>query len=226
MIPAGSSSPLSTRRLGAHRWGPMLAFALALGWPAALFAQGEAPGGWLVRTDQGGHGAGDLEFVDMPPGWHITTGPAGIFYDPDKTASGSFRIESEMFLFDPGPRNEAYGMFIGGRDLDGAGQVYTYFLIRRDGSVLVKRRDGAETSTMLGWTSHDAVVTWEGRGEDETTAKNVLSIEATASQLIFGVNGDEVFRTARDGQHADGIVGLRVNHGLNLHFSSLEVTGG
>ena len=179
------------------------------------------PDGWTMRLDRVGGPAPTFEA--MPPGWHITTGPAGIFYNPANTASGTFRVESEVFQFDPGSRNEAYGVFIGGAGLDGDGQSYTYFLIRRDGSYLVKRRDGSGTSSVQGWTNHDAVVSWENRGEGESTAKNALAIEAGAGELVFFVNDQEVFRTSREGQHVDGIVGLRANHGLNIHVSKLEI---
>lgn len=205
------------------------ALALSLAVPATLAAQESdagPPEGWVVRTDGGGHGGGDLQFVEMAPGWHITTGPAAILYRPDDAASGEFRVESEVFLFDPGRRNEAFGIFIGGSELDGADQAYTYFLIRRDGSTLVKRRDGAGTSTIRDWTPHDAVVTWEEREEGSPTAGNVLAVEAAAEELVFSVNGREVFRARREGHHVDGIVGLRVNHGLNLHFSTLEIVPG
>ena len=194
---------------------------------SGLVAQAEEsgfPDGWMVRTDGGGHGGGDVDFTDMSPGWHITTGPAAILYDPGNTASGTFRVESEVFLFDPGTRNEGFGIIVGGKDLAGEGQAYTYFLIRRDGRVLVKRRDGAGTSTILAWTPADAVVTWEEKGADDHTVKNVLAIESAGGELAFFVNGDEVFRTASEGQHVDGVVGLRVNHGLNIHVGSLEVT--
>ncbi len=182
------------------------------------------PEGWVVRTDRGGHGAGGgLEFNDMPPGWHITTGPAAIFYHPEKTSSGNYRVETEVFLFDPGRRNEAFGLFIGGSDLDGENQAYTYFLIRNSGSFLVKRRDGDGTSTLQNWTDHPAIVTWDTRGEGKATAGNVLAIEAGAEELAFFVNGREVHRMPREGQHTEGVVGLRVNHALNLHFSRLDV---
>jgi xanthine dehydrogenase iron-sulfur cluster and FAD-binding subunit A len=92
--------------------------------------------------------------------------------------------------------------------------------------VLVKRRDGEATSTVLDWTKNDAVVTWEEKGADEATAKNVLGARVGGGEMAFLVNGVEVFRGSADGQHVNGVVGLRVNHGLNLHFSSLEVTGG
>ena len=204
-----------------------LAAAAGLFVPLAAIAQEDKlapPEGWLVRTDHGGDWAEALDFMQMPPGWHITTGPAGIFYHPETTASGDFRVESTVFLFDPEGRNEAFGVFIGGTDLEGDGQAYTYFLIRGDGSALLKRRDGARTSILQGWTKHEAVVSWAARGEEAATAKNVLFVEAAGDEIIFGVNDVEVFRTGRGGQHVDGVVGLRVNHGLNLHVSSLEVT--
>lgn len=192
--------------------------------PLAGQQQEEAPPeGWVVVTDRGGHGGGELEFVRMAPGFHITTGPAAIFYHPDRTARGAFRVETEIFLFDPGRRNEGFGLFLGGRDLQGERPVYTYFLIRRDGSVLVKRRDGAETSVLHGWAEHPAVVTWEERGGEDAQAKNVLAVEARADELVFLVNGQEVHRTPREGQHVDGVVGLRVNHALNLHVTRLDV---
>ncbi|WP_419167105.1 hypothetical protein [Candidatus Palauibacter sp.] len=193
--------------------------------PLAAAAQEDQlppPEGWLARADHGGDGMDAVR--EMPPGWHITTGPAGIFYHPGTTASGDFRVESTVFLFDPEGRNEGFGVFFGGTDLEGDGQAYTYLLLRQDGSVIVKRRDGGETSTLLPWTKHDAVVTWAARGDGAATAKNVLYVEAAGDDLIFGVNDQEVFRMGRDGQHVDGVVGLRVNHGLNLHISALEVT--
>lgn len=199
---------------------------LALAVPLAAAAQDESPEGWVVRTDRGGHGGGDLVFRDMPPGWHITTGPAGIFYDPGRRASGEFRVEAETFLFDPGQRNEGFGIFIGGSGLETDAQAYTYFLIRRDGSILVKRRDGADTRTLHGWTPHDAVVTWEEREEGGATARNALAIEATPDELVFEVNGTAVHRMPRADQHVDGIVGLRVNHALDIHLTSLDIEAG
>lgn len=181
------------------------------------------PEGWIMLTDRGGHVGGEFEFVEMPPGFHITTGPAAIFYHPEETAAGTFRVETEIFLFDPGRRNEGFGLFIGGRDLEGEEQAYTYFLIRRDGSVLVKRRDGAGTSVLHGWAEHPAVVTWEERGGEDAQAKNVLAVEARPEVLVFFVNGEEVHRMPREGQHVDGVVGLRVNHALNLHVTRLDI---
>ena len=40
----------------------------------------------------------------------------------------------------------AYGLFIGGENLEGDDQRYSYFIIRENNQFLVKQRDGGETS--------------------------------------------------------------------------------
>ncbi len=46
----------------------------------------------------------------------------------------------------------AYGLFVGGQDLEGDDQKYLYFLIRRSGEFLIKTRAGDETSVVHPWT--------------------------------------------------------------------------
>lgn len=192
--------------------------------PSGLVAQ--LPDGWQARPDRSDADLGTLSFSDMPPGWHITTGPAVILYRPEMRAGGAYRVEMEVFLFDPGSRREAFGFFIGGRHLSGDGQQYTYFLIREGGQFLVKARDGREAPTLVGWTAHDAVRAFADRGEGESSVKNVLAAEVGDEEVRFFVNEREVTRIARGGLSLDGVVGLRVNHGLNLHVSRLDVTPG
>lgn len=199
--------------------------ALALTLAAPLAAQDlERPDGWMTRFDRDGMSEADVElFVEMPPGWHVTTGPAGIFYDPSSMASGDFRAEMEVFLFDPEGRREAFGIFLGGRDLQGDAQEYTYFLLRDGGEYIIKRREGSEAPTVEPWTAHEAVLGYADRGED-ASVRNVLTVEARGAEVIFSVNGAEVSRVARDQVPVDGVYGFRVNHRLNLHISRLEVT--
>ena len=205
------------RTLGAHAVLAVVA--------APLHAQDlQRPEGWKARFDRAGSSEADMEmWVTMPPGWHITTGPAGIFWDPGVTGSGNFKAEMEVFLFDPGERREAFGIFFGGRDLEGAGQSYGYFLIRNGGEFIVKRRDGADSPTLVGWTSHPSVRSFADRGDD-ASVRNVLAVEAGAETVRFLVNGAEVTTLPRGDLPIDGVVGIRVNHALNLHVSRLEVT--
>lgn len=191
------------------------------------------PEGWHFRLDQpnpetrlvadeneAGHD--NIFFVNMTPGWHITTGPAAVFYHPKLYAEGTFRAQADIHLFDPGDRNEAFGLFIGGTELDSDDQSYLYFLIRKTGEFLVKRRDGAETSVVHEWTAHPAIAPYTS--ETEGSVLNVLAVEAGAEDLTFSVNGEEVATVPREDLPVDGLVGLRINHALNVHVSNLNVT--
>jgi len=182
----------------------------------------ERPDGWLTRFDADGMSEADLEtFVEMPPGWHVSTGPAGILWHPENTISGDFRAEMEVFLFDPEGRREAFGIFLGGSALESDNVEYTYFLLRDGGQYIIKRREGTETPTIRPWTSHDAVKSYSDRGAD-ASVKNVLAVEARSDEVRFYVNGAEVARVPRDEVGVDGVFGFRVNHRLNLHISKLE----
>lgn len=191
----------------------------------------QTPQTWEVRLDQPREGVvigadaetADIYFVNMTPGWHVTTGPAAIFYHPSSTASGTYRAETLIHLFDPNGRTEAFGLFIGGQNLDADDQTYDYFLIRNNGQFLIKRRTGGSTSTIHGWTPHDAIATF---GPDtESSVPNTLAVEAGTDEVAFFINGEEVARLPRADVQTDGIVGLRINHRLNVHVENLAVTG-
>lgn len=201
---------------------PLVSICFVVALAGSLAAQeGERPEGWKVRFDRAGSPDSALFFVSMPPGYHITTGPSGILYDPSQTARGAYRVESEIHLFDPSGRREAFGIFFGGQDLEGPDQSYTYFLIRNGGQFLVKRRAGSRTEDIRPWTAHEGIVSWDGSAE---TAKNVLAVDIGTDTVTFFVNGEAVTSLSRSEVGTDGVVGLRVNHGLNVHVARLDVT--
>ena len=189
----------------------------------------KTPPSWMVRLDRPQDGvvigddkeAADIWFVNMTPGWHITTGPAAIFYHPASTAEGAYRAETLIHLFDPKGRNEAFGMFIGGQNLEGDDVAYDYFLIRNNGQFLIKRRAGSETETLHTWTPHDAIQTY---GADaESSVPNTLAVEVGGDEAVFFINDAEVARLPAADLHTDGHVGLRINHALNVHVEDFKV---
>jgi len=163
----------------------------------------------------------DIKLETMPPGWHLTTAASGIVYRSADRASGNYTVTAKLHLFpEAAGHREAYGVFIGGDALDGAGQRYTYFLLRGDGTYKVKRRNGgAATDVTPGWTKHAAIVP----GKPDGSVANVISIVAGKDRVSFQVNGQEVHTTSRAGVDADGIVGLRINHNLSVHVEGLEI---
>ena len=197
--------------------------------------KGQFPEGWTVRLDDAaghaGHGAApasapkaaDVSFVTMKPGWHITTGPSVILYQATQKASGAYTLKSEIFLFDPGTRQEAFGVLLGGRGLDGPDQAYTYFVIRRTGEFLVRRRTGATTVNVKDWTANPAIKKYEDRAAGKSSVLNVLEVKVATGTTTFLVNGTEVARVPTKDIDTEGIVGLRVNHQLNLHVSALDI---
>jgi hypothetical protein len=204
---------------------------LAQGRPDPQVPQGEnlkVPEGWEVRTDQPMEDltisddpeSGDLYFVNMTPGWHITTGPRGIFWHPANEASGIFKVHTKLHYFDPNGRNrEGYGLFFGGKNLKADNQEYIYFLLRNTGDFLIKKRSGSETSVIKDWTASSQIKVF---GEDtETSVENNLEVSVNAGMMKFFINGKEVFSIGTDGLDPEGIFGLRVNHAVNLHIEDL-----
>jgi len=158
-------------------------------------------------------------FVGMPPGWHITTGPGSLFFDPRYSARERFTIESELILF-PGDSQGEYGIFLGGRDLgEGAGS-YAAFVLRRDGSAAVVYHEAGTDRFIVPWASHDAVKAHPGDG----TVSNVIAVVADGPDISFRVNGIEVAALSRDMTGVDGMFGFRIGAGMNLHITSLDLT--
>ena len=189
--------------------------------PAQPIAGGGVfPAGWSVQLDEGGKPA-DVALQAMAPGWHVTTAASGIMYRGQDVASGSYQVSAKLHLFPEGPgHREAFGIFLGGKDLSGPAQRYTYFLIRGDGTFKIKRRSGASASDLSGdWKLHPAIFKSDGKGP----VANLLGIVVTKDRVSFQVNGQEVYSAAADAVDVEGIAGLRVNHNLSIHVENLEI---
>lgn len=182
--------------------------------------------GWQVRADRPTTDPAILSFVEMKPGFHITTGKfSGIMYHPEMTGTGTFEATMKVHFFPPpGQHHEGYGLIVGGRELAGADVRYLYFLIRNSGEFLIKSRQGAETTEIVAWTSNDAIKTLPPDATGGTTALNQLTVRAAGDVVRFLVNGTVVATRPRTSLDVDGVVGIRANHNLNLHVSEIEVT--
>jgi hypothetical protein len=181
---------------------------------------GSVPAGWTVRADKGD--AKNAKIETMGKGLHVTTGPAIILYRADTKGSGPFHTLATFTQTKPSEHAEGYGLLVGGQDLDGPGQKYLYFLVRQDGSYLIKRREGKKTTDVSkGWVKHEAVKQPEGQG----SSTNLLEVDnkRDPSRVTFLVNGREVYGTEAKDMGLDGIVGLRVNHNLDVHIEGFDV---
>jgi hypothetical protein len=182
---------------------------------------GALPSGWTARTDKDGQAA-NIKFVRMEPGYHLTLGPATILYREKDRATGPFHTLARFDQTKKLRHSEGYGLFMGGQSLAGKEQKYTYFLVRDDGSYLIKRRDGEKTSDISkGWVPHPSVKKADSAGK----ASNLLEIDAKQdpSKVEFKVNGKTVHAMNASELSTKGIVGLRVNHNLDVHIQDFDL---
>jgi hypothetical protein len=186
--------------------------------------------GWTGRIDpqaaKAGRNLGEDKVVAMGGGFHVTAGPAAIYWNPANTASGNYSVGASFTQTKATVHPEAYGLFIGGKDLEAPNQSYAYFVIRQDGKYLINHRANDSTvHKLVDWTANAAVKPTDASG----TATNKLSIVVSADKVSFVANGVEVSSVPRAqldgmGQGTTGIAGVRVNHNLDVHIDGFAVT--
>ena len=184
----------------------------------AVQGGGTLPTGWSARTDRNAP-LTNVRFYQMGGGVHATLGPAAIFWQAGDTATGDFHTVASFTQMKAPMHPEAYGLFIGGSDLSGAAQRYTYLIVRGDGKFMIKRRNGDSVTTVIGWTANDAVV----KAGTDGKATNEVSILVKGGTVSFMVNGKEVHSGSTADFDTKGIVGLRVNHNLDVHIAGFAV---
>lgn len=208
------------------------AIALACAMPIAVSAQNPDPdkkvadggvkvSGWEARLDDGSKKVEDLKFVAMGPGFHVTSGPAAIYFNPANTAKGNYTLKASLTQTKAPPHREAYGVFFGGDDLKGANQSYFYVVIAGTGEYTIKHRAGSQTHTIVDWTASPALK----KADEAGKATNEVAVEVADNVRIL-VNGTELYKIPRSESRGslDGITGLRVNHNLDVHVGSFSVT--
>lgn len=183
---------------------------------------GALPAGWSGRTDNPGARLADARFVTMGTGYHVTSGPAAIYWQNTGRVVGPFTATATFTQMKAPTHPEAYGIFFMGKELRGPGQNYAYLIVRGDGKVMVKHRAGKDVHTIVDWTENAAVNKQDAAGK----ATNTLTVDASKPDSVrLMVNGHEV--AALPGAHlgsTDGVVGLRVNHNLDVHISDFRIT--
>jgi hypothetical protein len=204
---------------------PMHAAILAIAALAPLAAQ--APQGWKVRADRSTSAsdpdaAGDIKFVTMGTGFHATNPKAAVYWNPANKASGSYTLKGSFTLMKPSGHANYYGLVFGGSGLEGAQQSYLYFVVAQNGTWLIKRRDGEDTSVVSAKTPNDAVK----KPDDTGKSTNALEVRVGGDKIDFVVNGAVVHTEAKTGAMAktDGIYGIRINHQLEVHVDGFAVS--
>lgn len=194
--------------------------------PTHKVAGGISASGWTGRLDPQAERRGmkieDAKFSAMGSGYHITSGPAAIYWNPKDAVKGNYTVSASFTQTKAPMHPEAYGLFIGGTNLSDSTESYVYFETRGDGKYLINHRAGNDVHKIVDWTDTDATNKADAAGK----ATNELAIRVTSDSVDFLANGKLVKGFTKAEMHnfaADGQTGIRVNHNLDVHVDKFQV---
>jgi len=200
---------------------PVLAQGGRGGAPRPAAGHGIEVGGWWARLDDPKEPRTGLRFVQMGRGYRATTGPTVILFDPMEDWEGPYTTKATLTLTRPATHQVAYGLFVGGQDLDSDKQRYTYFVVRQDGKYLIRKRTGATATNVAGdWADHPAIRKPDANGSQT----NELAIQVGRDTVTFLANGQTVATHPSKAVDVVGISGLRIGHGLDVQIDGFSVT--
>ena len=202
--------------IGAHFFAMLVSasFSIVLAQPAQLKWKLDAPARMLPGVT-----ASDSVwvFTPMAPGWHVTTGPGVLLYD-GRSANGQYSIDAQMHLF-PNPPAEGFGIFVGGANMDAATNDYLLFQIRRDAQYRISHQAGATLRVLSDWRADTAILAHTG---GEAVIANRIRVTVSPDSVIMYVNLKRVTALPRAGIRTDGMFGLRIGRGINMHVTNLD----
>jgi hypothetical protein len=201
----------------------------------AAKGSGKLPDGWTARFDPSRPNAPapkleDVNFVTMGQGYHFTSGPAAIYYNAKDMGAGEYSV-SATFSQRKSVGHEAYGIFIGGKNLQDSTQTYTYFVVkpcrsRGDcteagatlGEVLISQRSSnGRPAALMPTQHHDAVVTDDPK---DGHATNKLMIHVAKDEVHFILNDKPIAAIPKSKiGNTDGQAGIRINHNIDVHVA-------
>ena len=194
----------------------------------AVPAAAQAPEGLKVRIDRSTNAqdpddSPDLKVMAMGKGFHVVGGPAGTFWDPKNTASGNYTVRASFTLNKPSNHTNYYGIIFGGTDLEGAAQSYTYFIVAQNGQFQIRTRTGDQAASVhptgRGGAASEAI---KVPGTDGRST-NALEVRVAGDTVSYVINGTVLNTTPKSAVKTDGIVGVRVNHLLDVQVDGFEV---
>lgn len=187
--------------------------------------------GWKGRVDRRplaqGRTINDSRFVAGTGGFRLSVGPAAFYWNPAHTASGDYEVtatfkEHKMAAQHP----HAYGLFIGGANLEGDTESLLYCIVYGDGTYAIKTFHGAKVTNLVARDPHPAI-TKAVDGE----ATNQVTVRVQGGKVSCLVNGTEVksfdraeVTGAEQLASTDGIYGIRVSHNVEVSVTGLRMT--
>jgi hypothetical protein len=178
---------------------------------------GTIPAAWSVRPDRGT--PDQIKLTMAGDVFQFSMGPAGTFFRSDWIKSGDYTFSARLTQKAAPSHPISYGLMIGGSNLAGPMQIYSYFLVRNLGEYYIANREGnGNPKAVVEWTASPAIVK-QGTDGRQT---NTLGIQTKGDTVIFTVNGMQVTTLPKSKLHTDGNYGFRIGHNLDVDVDQVK----
>jgi len=187
--------------------------------------------GWTGKVDSGnrqGLAITDSKLAPEGSGMRLMTGAAGLYWNPANVGKGDFSVKA---TFDeakqPYNHPHPYGVFIGGKGLDGDQPQALYCAAYRNGNYIVRGFSGGKAFGLVQKpTPNDAVA----KGAADAPVKQDVTMRVSGDKVECTVNGTSVWSATKADvtgagklDSTDGITGIRVSHNSDALVSGFAV---
>jgi hypothetical protein len=189
--------------------------------------------GWQGKTDPGnkqGLTVNDSKFAPEGKGFHLTTGAAGLYWNPANVGKGDFTVKA-TFTEPKQTINHAhpYGVFIGGSSLDSETPNALYCAAYRNGTYIVRGFSSGKPFQVVGKpVPNDAV---KKAASPDAEVVQEVGITVKGDKVDCTVNGTSVWSAAKADvtgagkiPSTDGITGIRVSHNSDATVANFAVS--
>ena len=187
--------------------------------------------GWTGRVDSGnrqGLAITDSKLAPEGSSMRLMTGAAALYWNPANVGKGDFSVKA---TFDeakqPYNHPHPYGVFIGGKGLDGDQPQALYCAAYRSGNYIVRGFSGGKPFGIVQKPSpNDAIA----KGAADAPVKQEVTMRVSGDKVECTVNGASVWSATKadvtgEGKldSTDGITGIRVSHNSDALVSGFAV---
>jgi hypothetical protein len=187
--------------------------------------------GWTGRVDSGnrqGLAITDSKLAPEGSGMRLMTGAAALYWNPANVGKGDFSVKA---TFDeakqPYNHPHPYGVFIGGKGLDGDQPQALYCAAYRSGNYIVRGFSGGKPFGIVQKPSpNDAIA----KGAADAPVKQEVTMRVSGDKVECTVNGASVWSATKADvtgagklDSTDGITGIRVSHNSDALVSGFAV---
>jgi hypothetical protein len=191
--------------------------------------------GWQGKIDPNEERAGqrleNARFAREGDAFHVTTGPAAVYWHPSNRASGDYTVKAtfrEPKYMNLNDHPHPYGLFIAGNDMGTPQQTLLYCAAYGNGTFIV-RGFGPEPFRLNGprGESNEAVNKASGQGQPVVQE---IALSVKGDKVECAINGKVVASYEKGAvlgpgklKSTDGVYGLRFGHNTEVMVTGLTL---